>query len=103
MVDRRTEPLQGREMLRHRIAHVTLEAVAGIGGADLHHQPGARDLGDNRCGSDRKHQRIARDYRLAIAGNFDAIAAVDLKPGDAGRALAELRAAGVVLATTDAR
>ena len=72
------EPLQRREMLRHRIAHVALEAVAGMGGADLHHQPVAGDLGDDRGRRDRQHQRVARNHRLAVAGHLDAVAAVDI-------------------------
>ena len=78
VMDGGAEPLQRREMFRHRIAHMALEAVARMGGADLHHQPVARDLGDDRGGRDRQHQGVARDHRLAVAGHLDAVAAVDI-------------------------
>ena len=68
---------QGLEMLRHRIAHMALEAVAGMRGADLLHQPVARHLGDDRRRGDRRDQRVAADHGLAIAGHVDAIAAID--------------------------
>ena len=66
-----------REMLRHAIAHMALEAVARMRGADLRHQAVARHLGDDRGRGDRRDQRVAADHRLAIAGHVDAIAAVD--------------------------
>jgi len=43
----RTEPIQGFEMLGHAVAHVAFEAVAGMGGAEALHQPVARNLGDD--------------------------------------------------------
>lgn len=44
---------------------------------------------------------LALGYRAAVL--TDAVAAVDLEPGDGDRALAELADAGVVLATADGR
>ena len=68
---------QRLEMLGHAIAHMALEAVAGMRGADLLHQPVARDLGDDRGRGDRRHERVAADHGLAIARHIDAVAAVD--------------------------
>ena len=64
-------------MLGHAVAHMALEAVAGMGGADLHHQAVAHHLGDDRCGGDGEHEGIPRDHRLAIAAGIDLVAAVD--------------------------
>jgi nicotinamidase/pyrazinamidase len=58
-------------------------------------------LATDYCVEATAHDAVALGFRATVL--TDAIAAVDLKPGDAERALAELQAAGVVLATTDAR
>ena len=58
-MDGRPEAGERGEMLRHAVAHVALEAVARMGGAEPDHQPVARHLGDDRGGGDRQHQRIA--------------------------------------------
>ena len=76
-MDGRPEPVQRREMLRHAVAHVALEAVARMRGAEPLHQPVARDLGDDRGRRDREHQRVAGDHRLAVAAAVDLVAAVD--------------------------
>ena len=76
-MDGRAEPVQRLEMLRHAVAHVALEAVAGMRERQPHHQPVARDLGDDRGRRDRRHQRVAGDHRLAVAAAVDAVAAVD--------------------------
>ena len=76
-MDGRAEPVQRAEMLRHAVAHVALEAVAGMRRAEPHHQPVARDLGDDRGGGNRQHQRVAGDDRLAVAAGVDPVAAVD--------------------------
>ena len=60
MVDGGAEPGQRLEMLGHAVAHVALEAVAGMREAEPRHQPVARDLGDDRGRRDRGHQRVAR-------------------------------------------
>src|SRR6516162_9301961 len=59
MVNRRAEPVQGFEMFRHAVAHMPLETIAGMGGAEAGHQPDTRDFGDDRCGGDRGDERIA--------------------------------------------
>ena len=64
---RRPERGERAEVLGHAVAHVALEAVARMGGADLHHQAVARHLGDDRGGRDREHQRVAAHHRLAVA------------------------------------
>jgi nicotinamidase-related amidase len=58
-------------------------------------------LATDYCVEATAHDAVALGFRATVL--TDAIAAVDLKSGDAERALAELQAAGVVLATTDAR
>ena len=73
------------EMLGHAIAHVALEAVAGMGQPEPRHQPVAGDLGDDRGRRDRGDEPVAADHRLAIAGNRDAIAAVDEDQARPGR------------------
>ena len=64
-------------MLGHAVAHMALEAVAGMGEAEPHHQPVARDLGDDGSRGDRQHQRVARDHRLTIAAAIDLHVAID--------------------------
>ena len=77
VVDGRPEPGQRREMLRHAIAHVALEAVAGMGSAEPHHQPVAGDLGDDRGGGDREHQRVAATSPPRSRSRSRSVAAVD--------------------------
>ena len=69
--------VQRGEMLGHAVAHVALEAVAGMRQAEPRHQPVARHLGDDRGRRDRGHERVAADHRLAVAAGIDAVAAVD--------------------------
>ena len=76
-MDGRPEPRERREMLGHAVAHVALEAVAGMGQAQPPHQPVARHLGDDRGGGDRGDDGVAADHRLAVAAGLDAVAAVD--------------------------
>ena len=58
-------------MLRHGIAHMALEAVAGMRQAEPAHQPVAGDLGDDRGRRHRQHQRVAGHHRLAVAAAID--------------------------------
>gem|GEM_PF-6658163 len=90
-------------MLRHRIAHVALEPVARMRGAQAAHQAVARDLGNDRGRGDREHQRVAADHRAALAIDIDAVDAVDEhEPGQYGKRLdgarqrPERRAADIV-------
>ena len=55
-MDGRPEAGERREMLGHAVAHVPLEAVAGMRQAEPHHQPVAGDLGDDRG---RRHRRTS--------------------------------------------
>ena len=47
------EPGQRLEMLGHAVAHVALEAVAGMRKTKPRHQPVARHLGNDGGGGDR--------------------------------------------------
>ena len=60
VVDGGPEPRQRREMLRHAVAHVALEAVAGVREAEPRHQPVARHLGDDGGGGNRGDQAHRR-------------------------------------------
>ena len=64
-------------MLGHAVAHVALEAVAGMRETEPRHQPVARDLGDDGGRRDRQDQRVARDHRRAFAAAIDLLVAVD--------------------------
>src|SRR5476649_386024 len=71
------EPAERRKMLRHAIALVALEAVAGVHRADACHQPVARDLGDDRGCGNGEQERVAADDSAALAVDVDAVAAID--------------------------
>src|ERR1700737_3559574 len=58
MVNGWTESRQRLEMLRHAVALVMLEAVAGIEEAQSRHEAIARHLGDDRCGCNRGYDGI---------------------------------------------
>ncbi len=64
-------------MLRHAVAHVALEPVARMGGAEPRHEPIAGHLGDDRGRRDRGDKAVAADHGLAFAGDVDPVAAVD--------------------------
>ena len=53
VMDAGAELLQGREMLRHRISHVTFEAVARMGGADPEEALAALAVAVERLGGTR--------------------------------------------------
>ena len=76
-MDGRPQAGERREMLGHGIAHVALEAVAGMRQAEAPHQPVAGHLGDDRGRRHRQHQRVARHHRLAVAAAIDLHVAVD--------------------------
>ncbi len=72
-------------MFGNAVAHMALETVTGIAGAERAHQPIAYHLGDNRGCRDRRCQCIARYYCGAIATAVDAVSAVNehkLRPGN---------------------
>jgi nicotinamidase/pyrazinamidase len=58
-------------------------------------------LATDYCVEATAHDAVALGFTATVL--TDAIAAVDLEPGDAERALAELRAAGVTLTSSDGR
>jgi nicotinamidase/pyrazinamidase len=58
-------------------------------------------LATDYCVEATAHDAVVLGFRATVL--TDAIAAVDLKPGDGERALAELRAAGVELTRSDDR
>src|ERR1700691_4696001 len=66
MMDRRTEPVERGEMFGHAVAHVALEAITRMGGAETGHEAVARDFGDDRGGRDRRHQAVAADDGLTV-------------------------------------
>ena len=76
-MNRRAEPVERGEMLGHAVAHMALETVAGMRGAETSHEPVARDFGDDRGGGNRSHKPVAADHRLAVASHIDPVAAVD--------------------------
>ena len=76
-MDGRPQAGERREMLRHGIAHMALEAVAGMRQAEATHQPVAGHLGDDRGRRHRQQQRVAGHHRLAIAAAIDLHVAVD--------------------------
>ena len=71
------EFFQRLEMLRHAVAHMPLETVAGMCCAETYHQPVPRHLCDDRGRRDRHHQCVAGDHRLTVAADIDLVAAVD--------------------------
>src|SRR5262245_28512141 len=77
MVHAGPEPRQRREVFGYAVAHVTLEAIARMSGAEPGHEAIAHDLGDDGRGRDRQHQRVAVDDRLAVATGIDLVDAVD--------------------------
>ena len=74
---RRPEPVQGRQMLRHGVALVLLEAVARAILCQRAHQTVTRDLGDDRGRRDREHQTVAADHGIAVAWRIELVAAID--------------------------
>ena len=77
MVDGRSEPRQGIEVLGHAVTHMALESIARMRQAEPRHQAVARHLGDNRGSRDRRHKGVTADNRIAVASDSDAIAAID--------------------------
>ena len=76
-MNRRPESVERGEMLGDAVAHMALEAVAGMRGAEADHQAVAGHLGDDRGGRDRGDKAVAADHCLAVAAGVDAVAAVD--------------------------
>ena len=65
-------------MLRHAVAHMALEAVAGMRGADLASSARSRvTLATMEAAAIDEHERVAADHGLAIAWHIDAVAAID--------------------------
>ena len=76
MVRGRAKPLERGPVSGDGIAHMLLEAVARMGGAQPHHEPVARHLGHDRSRRDRQHESVSADHRLAVAACVDAVAPI---------------------------
>src|ERR1700733_226789 len=58
----RSQPHQSLEVRAGRVAEMLIQSVAGIAAIELLHQRIAMGLGDDRCGADAGHERIASHH-----------------------------------------
>ena len=92
MAGRRTETLQGGEVVRGAVAPVMGKAVTGMATLQLVHDPVARDLGDDAGGGNAEAERVAIDEGRLHNGKTAHGQAVDehvigLRREQGGRAL----------------
>src|SRR5256885_948010 len=67
------EPVERIEVLRHRIAHVALEAVAWMRGAEAAHQPVTRDRLMGCLGAAHPGYGFERHMGYSVPEHFDAL------------------------------